>query len=357
VKDIDNLVSFFDHRLVHYALMHCVAIYPTPVHKLQLNQVESLRLRYPHVPIGFSTHESPDNLDAVKIARAKGAVLFERHVGIGTSKIKLNAYSSTPAQVNKWIESWKEADVLCGAKNRTPGDHSETSSLASLMRGVYARKKIRKGRPVRRADVFFAMPLREGQMTSGEWKDDCVADRDYAAREAISEQIARRRPTKKEIVYQSIHEIKGMLNEARIAVGTEFTVELSHHYGIEHFRETGATIIDCINRAYCKKIIVLLPGQKHPYHYHRKKEETFQVLAGEMVVEMEGRPRKMLPGDLLTVQPGVWHKFQSDSGVMFEEVSTTHLNDDSFYEDKYINQVGRDERKTRLINWGMHQFD
>jgi N-acetylneuraminate synthase len=278
-------------------------------------------------------------------------------VGIGTSKIKLNAYSSTPAQVNKWIESWKEADVLCGAKNRTPGDHSETSSLASLMRGVYARKKIRKGRPVRRADVFFAMPLREGQMTSGEWKDDCVADRDYAAREAISEQIARRRPTKKEIVYQSIHEIKGMLNEARIAVGTEFTVELSHHYGIEHFRETGATIIDCINRAYCKKIIVLLPGQKHPYHYHRKKEETFQVLAGEMVVEMEGRPRKMLPGDLLTVQPGVWHKFQSDSGVMFEEVSTTHLNDDSFYEDKYINQVGRDERKTRLINWGMHQFD
>jgi N-acetylneuraminate synthase len=38
-------------------------------------------------------------------------------------------------------------------------------------------------------------------------------------------------------------------------------------------------------------------------------------------------------------------------------VSTTHLNDDSFYEDKYINQVGRDERKTRLINWGMHQFD
>ncbi len=28
IKEIDNLVSFFDHRAVNYAIMHCVAIYP-----------------------------------------------------------------------------------------------------------------------------------------------------------------------------------------------------------------------------------------------------------------------------------------------------------------------------------------
>ncbi|HEU5304191.1 MAG TPA: N-acetylneuraminate synthase family protein, partial [Gemmatimonadales bacterium] len=30
LKEIDDLVSFFDHRRVHFAIMHCVSIYPTP---------------------------------------------------------------------------------------------------------------------------------------------------------------------------------------------------------------------------------------------------------------------------------------------------------------------------------------
>ncbi|EKD29036.1 MAG: hypothetical protein ACD_79C00106G0001, partial [uncultured bacterium] len=293
IKDIDNIASFFDHRLVHYALMHCVAIYPTPPSKLQLNQIESLRKRYPHTAIGFSTHESPDNLDAVKIAVAKGASIFERHVGIATDEIKLNDYSSTPAQIKNWIHSYKEALVYCGAVNRPPVDHAEGDSLASLMRGCYVRKKIKKNKKITRDDVFFAMPLQEGQLTSGEWKDDLIADKDYNVNEPVAGSIRKMGLTKKDVIYQAIHEIKGMLNESRIAIGTEFNIELSHHYGIMHFYETGATIIDCINRTYCKKIIVLLPGQKHPYHYHKRKEETFQVLAGEMDVEFEGRPKKL----------------------------------------------------------------
>ena len=32
-EDIDNLVSFFGHRGVHYALMHCVSMYPTPAER------------------------------------------------------------------------------------------------------------------------------------------------------------------------------------------------------------------------------------------------------------------------------------------------------------------------------------
>ena len=56
--------------------------------------------------------------------------------------------------------------------------------------------------------------------------------------------------------------------------------ELSHHFGIDRFEEEGATIISVVNREYCKKLIVLLPGQDHPMHSHQKKEETFHVLYG-----------------------------------------------------------------------------
>jgi N-acetylneuraminate synthase len=41
------------------------------------------------------------------------------------------------------------------------------------------------------------------------------------------------------------------------------------------------------------------------------------------------------------------HAFSSETGVIFEELSTTHFNDDSYYEDKTINRNSR--RKTNLI--------
>ena len=56
------------------------------------------------------------------------------------------------------------------------------------------------------------------------------------------------------------------------------------------------------------------------------------------------------------MQPGVWHSFWTDIGVIFEEVSTTHYNDDSFYEDKAINKMERWERKTVVDNWGRFQL-
>ena len=42
LQDIDNVVSFFEHRNKDFSLMHCVAEYPTGNGNLQLNQIELL---------------------------------------------------------------------------------------------------------------------------------------------------------------------------------------------------------------------------------------------------------------------------------------------------------------------------
>lgn len=357
IKEIDKIVSFFQHRGVYFALEHCVSIYPTPNDKLNLNRIEILKNRYPDITIGFSTHEEPTNLNAIKVAFAKGARIFERHVGIATNEFKLNTYSSTPEQIAKWLESYKEAVGAAGPKELLPSDPKELSDLESLMRGVYARKNIKAGQVLQRNDIFFAMPFQPGQLKSGRWMEGLVADREYKINQTISQDIRPDTLSEKDIIYSTIHAVKGMLNEAKIAVGYEFSVELSHHYGVEKFPQIGATIIDCVNREYCKKLIVQLAGQKHPMHYHQKKEETFQILHGILDVDIEGRKRRLYPGDTLLVPRGVWHSFQSPTGVIIEEISTTHFNDDSFYEDKAINQMPREQRKTKLINWGRHQFD
>jgi N-acetylneuraminate synthase len=142
-----------------------------------------------------------------------------------------------------------------------------------------------------------------------------------------------------------------MLNKARVFIGKNSSVEISHHYGLDRFREFGCVIIDCINRAYCKKLLIMLPRQKHPYHFHLKKEETFQLLHGDLEVELDGKRHRLQPGDIVMVLPEQWHKFHTLHGAIFEEVSTTHFNDDSFYEDERIARLPREKRKSQIFNW------
>ncbi len=357
VEDIDNVVSFFQHRAVQFALMHCVSIYPTPDEMLALNQIRMLRNRYPQVAIGWSTHENPPDTIPVQMAVALGAQLFERHIGVVTDEIKLNAYSSTPEQVDKWLEAHGRATVLCGPHSRPPVSEVEQASLGGLRRGVFAKRPIKKGQVLSRDSVYFAMPYIEGQLESGHWKEGYQALQDVLPDQPIMKESVEIEENQGIVTLkQVIHENKALLNEAKIQLGSEFKVEYSHHYGLENFRKTGAVIIECINREYCKKLVVQLPGQRHPSHYHERKEETFQILYGVLHVNTDGCPRILHPGETILILPGVWHSFWTDTGVIFEEVSTTHYNNDSFYADKRINKLARSERKTMVDHWGRFQI-
>jgi N-acetylneuraminate synthase len=125
---------------------------------------------------------------------------------------------------------------------------------------------------------------------------------------------------------------------------------------VAKFREVGATFVTYVNRDYCKKLIIQLPGQRHPSHFHKTKEETFVVLHGTLQLEIEGRQYTLYPGDLQLVQQGVWHQFWTDTGAIFEEISSRDGVNDSFYADKSINQMDRSARKTRVNQWGRYQI-
>lgn len=357
LSEIDDLVSFFEHRGVDFAIMHCVAVYPTPDPDFHLNQLDILLRRYPTRHCGWSTHELPDDLAPVQIAVAKRATLFERHVGVPTEQQPLNAYSSSPEQVGKWIAASQRAQLLCGEEGPGHEIAAEIESLNSLKRGVYVARPIAAGERLDRADVYFAIPYEPGQLESGKFKNGLVAGTEIAADRPILEDAVGRQANPDRLVLQAaIHEAKAMLNEANIALNSEFRTEYSHHYGIQNFRQTGAIIIDCVNRNYCKKLIVQLPGQSHPLHFHKLKEETFQVLSGAMRVEIEGHHKTLRAGETLLIQPGVWHRFWTETGVIFEEISTTHFNTDSYYRDKRINRMAREERKTAVDHWGRFQL-
>lgn len=354
LSDIDKIYNFLTHRGVEFAFMHCVAEYPAPEERLQLDFIEKMRKRYPEVMIGWSGHEAPDNNIPAMLAVAKGARIFERHVGLPTETIKLNAYSMNPEQADAWVAAVLQAQNICSCKKTSYHgqtkyiSQAEVDSLTSLMRGVFAKRDIAVGETLTADDVFFAMPCADRQLTSGEFQVGMIASRDYKAEEAIYE---TRKTTDVNIMRSVVHDAKGMLFEAGIALGNEFDVELSHHYGMQHFRQYGAIIISIVNREYCKKLIIVLPGQKHPSHLHKVKEETFQLLYGDLTVTLDGQEIKMKPGDIQTVLRGSDHAFTSEHGAIFEEVSTTHVRNDSYYSDPKIAALDPLERKSILRDW------
>ncbi len=351
LPDIDKLYSFFNHRNKIFALLHCTAMYPAPDDVLQLNWIDRLKKRYPGVPIGYSGHEAPNELDAVKIALAKGADILERHVGLPAEGVALNAYSMNQAETEEWLKAVVSTRIKCGGEEAykakiTP--EAEKESLLSLTRGVFASAFIKKGQTVGRDDVFFAMPRLDGQLESGRFRHGIEASREYSPGEALYEDPPMGWSQALRLV---LHEAKGMLAENMIAVGDKAEFELSHHYGVEKFRQWGAIIINIVNREYCKKLILMLPDQRHPAHLHKIKEETFHVLAGELEVTMDTENMLIPTGGLLTVCRNAKHSFSTKTGVVFEEISTSHVKNDSYYEDDAINILDPLQRKTILKNW------
>lgn len=350
LSDIDKIYNFFTHKGCEFAFLHCVAEYPAPMERLQLDFIDRMNRRYPEVIIGYSGHEDPDDNTVPMLAVAKGARILERHVGLPTETITLNSYSMNPEQAERWVKAAVNAKSMCTTKKENDKyvSQEEIDSLNSLMRGVYLNRDIKAGEEIHREDVFFAMPCHDKQMNSGEFTEGIIASKDYIANEELHE---KRKVTEISQVRSVIHDAKGMLYEAGIALGDDFEVELSHHFGMQHFRQIGAIIISIINREYCKKLLIVLPGQKHPVHAHKVKEETFQLLYGDLLVNIEGKERYMKPGDIQTVLRGEKHSFTSTKGAIFEEVSTTHVKSDSYYEDPRISRLDPIERKTILRRW------
>ncbi|MCA2627671.1 MULTISPECIES: N-acetylneuraminate synthase family protein [unclassified Microcystis] len=95
LKDIDDLVIFFENRNVPLAINHCVSLYPSEDSELEMNQIDYLKNRYPNHVIGFSTHEYTDWTSSMLIAYAKGARTFERHIDMALPNLSCKIKEKT----------------------------------------------------------------------------------------------------------------------------------------------------------------------------------------------------------------------------------------------------------------------
>lgn len=78
--------------------------------------------------------------------------------------------------------------------------------------------------------------------------------------------------------------------------------------------------------AYCMKRITVFKNvwsSGGRFHWHPIKDETFYIIEGELMLNLEGQILKLRRGYSVRVKPGMKHKFTALSGVaMFIEAST-----------------------------------
>ena len=85
-----------------------------------------------------------------------------------------------------------------------------------------------------------------------------------------------------------------------------------------------------VNRDYCGKILNINKGFRCSIHCHKIKDETFYVLEGQVLFELDGKTSILNPGDTALVKPGEKHRFTGLDNSKVIEFSTHHEDEDSY---------------------------
>ncbi len=86
------------------------------------------------------------------------------------------------------------------------------------------------------------------------------------------------------------------------------------------------------NEKYCGKILFLNQGYKCSYHYHKLKDETFYILNGIVLMNINGKEQVVIPESIIHISPGTKHSFAGLTDAKILEISTRHFDDDSYRE-------------------------
>jgi len=349
LETIDLTLNFFKNRKKEFAILHCVGEYPTPNNHLNLNKIDNYKKRY-EVPVGFSTHEDTSNFQAVGLAIAKGACILEKHIGLQTQEYKLNNYSTNFEETDMWLSSASDALDACGDINALPSEQ-EIKDISQFARGVFLNRDIVAGEKITKDDLYYAIPL---DTTKGQIPVSDLSK--YTLLEARSDikkddpllvdnvNICNLRST----IFNITKEVNNFVKQANLVIPEDCVLEISSHYGISDFRNNGCAIFSLVNREYCKKYIILLPGQTHPAQFHKIKEETFILISGDLKLSIDSKDHNLSKGSICVIKRGSVHEMTTENGCIIEELSTTHIPDDSYYLD---NNINNNKNRKFIVNY------
>ena len=356
--DISNIISFFVTRKLNAQFLYCVAKYPTLSEDLNLSYYQELRNVYGDIVAGISLHENPSEFLSGALGYSMGARVFEKHIGIETNSIKLNKYSVSINQMDKWLTFLNMAITQVGdVKSRLSNLKEEKKQLKNFQRGVFIKDNIniKPHSDITNKNVSFNFPLTTGQLSANNYSmfSDFIPIKEIKSGDKILTKNIRVKNSRGKIV-EIRNKVRQLAAKANLLIPKSSRIEVSHHYGLESFYKHGLSMIVIVNQSYCKKYLFLFKNQVHPEQYHKKKKETFLILYGkiELNIKFKNKKKKMImkSGEVFTIEPEMIHGFTalSPSGAVIEEISTESIKTDSYYIDE---RITKNKNRKSLISF------
>lgn len=138
------------------AILHCVSVYPTPLDRTNLKNIEGLREMFPQYPIGYSDHTLGDT--AAVAAVALGAAIIEKHITLDASRIGMdNQMAMEPQALKELVNKCKSVATALGDKKRTLFPE-EMQQREKMRRSVVVVKDLKAGDVITREVLDVKRP-------------------------------------------------------------------------------------------------------------------------------------------------------------------------------------------------------
>ncbi len=102
----------------------------------------------------------------------------------------------------------------------------------------------------------------------------------------------------------------------------------------------GYEILFALTPKYAGKLIFVKKGHRLSLQYHKKKDESFYVLEGQAMIEIEGSDGQLIksvarPGYHIRIPPLIKHRVAAITDTTIIEASTPEMDDIQRLEDDY----------------------
>ena len=137
-------------------LLHCVSLYPTPLDKVNLNNINLLKKKF-NLNVGFSDHTK--GALASLTAAGMGITVLEKHVTLSNKLEGPDHKSSIDVKnFNNFVKNIRNVDLMLGEKYKTLNVSEKKNSLI-VKKSIYASKPIKKGEYFNKDNIALKRPM------------------------------------------------------------------------------------------------------------------------------------------------------------------------------------------------------
>jgi sialic acid synthase SpsE len=156
IEEISISVNCIEKKGGKFALLHCVALYPTQPYEVNLRNILYLKEKFPNVPIGFSDHT--EGIEVSVGAISVGASIIEKHFTLDKSRIGMdNQMAIGKEELQNLVNSCRNVYNALGTLERIVSPKELVQRL-KLRRSVVSTRELKPNSIVVRQDLTLKRP-------------------------------------------------------------------------------------------------------------------------------------------------------------------------------------------------------